>query len=130
MAKDQRSPLQGDLQVALMHVLWDNRRATVEEARKALAPRFRKGAYTTVQTVLNRLVVRGLVKRERIGKSFNYEPRISEADYYSGSLRQTLAPVSGEARRVVLAQLVGELDPVDLDEIGALAEEVKRSRER
>ncbi len=128
MAKDQKSPLQGDLQVALMRVLWDRGRANVQEARQSLQPRFRKGAYTTIQTVLNRLAERGLIRRERVGKAFYYEPKISEADYYSGSLRRTLAPASEEARRAVLAQLLGELDPGELD-IEAIAREIERRRE-
>lgn len=129
MTRDKELQLQGDLQVALMHVLWDKGRASVQEARQQLPPRYRKGAYTTVQTVLNRLAERGLIMRERVGKVIYYEPRISEADYYSGSLRRTLAPVSEEARRAVLAQLVGELDPGELD-LDALAREIEQRRQK
>ncbi len=129
MARTPTAPLHGDLQIALMHILWRKGRATVEDCRKELPPRFRKGAYTTVQTVLNRLAERGLVRRERAGRAFYYEPKISEADYYSGSLRQTLAPVSEEARRSVLVQLAGEFDSADLD-FDQLAEEVERKRKK
>lgn len=129
MARTPPSPLHGDLQIALMHILWRTGRATVEDSRRELPARFRRGAYTTVQTVLNRLAERGLVKREKVGKAFYYEPTISEADYYSGSLRQTLAPVSEEARRAVLVQLAGEFDSGDLD-FDEVAREVERRRKK
>ncbi len=126
-AKD--SQLQGDLQLALMHVLWSTEGATVDEARAMLPARFQDGAYTTVQTVLNRLAERGLLERERVGKAFRYRARVSESDYYSSSLRKTLAPVSGEARRTILAQLVGDLGPDELEELDALFQEVRERRE-
>ncbi len=44
-------------------------------------PEARRGAYTTAQTVLNRLVDRGLVSRRREGRAFRYSATITEADY-------------------------------------------------
>lgn len=130
MLRPTKGELQGELQVELMHALWRLRQAGVEEIRQDLPARFRASAYNTVQTVLNRLAERGLVKRERRGRAIHYSPRLSEADYYSRSLRQTLAPVSGEARRTILAQLVGDMGPDERGEIEVLSEQVARKRQR
>ena len=128
MAKSQQA-LQGALQRQVMKVMWRLERASVDDVRRAL-PQRQRGAYTTVQTILNRLAERGLLRRERSGNMILYLPRVSEADYLTSSLQQALAGASDDARRVALADLVGELDPGELDEIRGLASEVKRRRGR
>ena len=130
MARESAVQLQGELQLEVMRALWRlDRPASVEDVRGALPAR-QRGAYTTVQTILNRLAERGLLGRERQGKAIFYAAQVSEADYYSRSIRQALAPASEEARRTALARLVGELAPGELDEIEALAREVAQRRER
>jgi predicted transcriptional regulator len=129
MARDSAVQLQGELQLEAMRALWRlGRPASVEDVRGSLPAR-QRGAYTTVQTILNRLAERGLLRRERQGKAIFYEPRISEGDYYSRSVQETLAEASDDARRTALAQLVGDLAPGELDEIEALAREVAQRRD-
>lgn len=112
-----------------MRATWRLERGTVEDVRKSLPPR-RRSAYTTVQTVLNRLAERGLLRRQRVGKVIYYSPRISEAEYVSRSLSRTLAGASGDARRAALANLVGDLKPDELDDIRRLARGINRRRQR
>lgn len=129
MAKEPTVQLQGELQLEVMRALWRlDRPAGVEEVRGALPVR-QRGAYTTVQTILNRLAERGLLDRERRGKAIFYRALVTEADYYSRSLREALAPASVAARRTALARLVGDLDPGELSEIEALAREVAARRD-
>ncbi len=124
MAAETAVQLQGELQMEVMRALWRlGRAASVEEVRSEL-PQRQRGAYTTVQTVLNRLSERELLLRERQGKSIFYAAQISEADYYLRSLQETLAPASESARRSALARLVGGMDPGELTEVEALAREV------
>ena len=111
---------QGELQQEVMRAVWDLGKARVEDVRGAL-PRSRRGAYTTVQTVLNRLAERGLLKRERAGNVIVYSPRISEGDYLARSVSRTLASASEDARRAALANLIGDLDQGELDELRKLA---------
>ena len=112
-----------------MRVLWRKEEAGVEEVRRAL-PKGRRGAYTTVQTVLNRLADRGLLNRRRVGKAIRYSPSISEADYVAGSLTRSLSGASEDARRTALASLVGDLREGELTEIRALARKIERERRR
>lgn len=128
MARETGGQLQGELQLEVMRTLWRlGEPSSVEDVRQALPARHR-GAYTTVQTILNRLAERNLLGRDRQGKVIFYEAKISEADYYSRSVRQTLAKASDDARRTALAQLVGDLAPGELNEIEALAREVAQRR--
>lgn len=120
------APIHGELQTQVMATVWRLDGGTVEEVRQGLPPRYR-GAYTTVQTVLNRLAERGLLTREREGKSIRYRPRLTEAEYISRSIGQTLASASRDARTAALAQLVGELD-AELDDLRRLAAEAEGRR--
>jgi predicted transcriptional regulator len=117
--------IQGELQEEIMRVLWKLGRGSVEDVRQELA---RPGAYTTVQTVLNRLAERHLLKREREGNAIHYSPQLSEADYLTRSLNDALAGASAEARNTALAALVGKLKPSELTEVEELANRVRDRR--
>ena len=123
----QPGEIHGELQTQLMAVVWRIGEATVEQVRSNLPARYRS-AYTTVQTVLNRLAERGLLERRRQGNAIVYSPRLSEAEYVRRSVESTLAGASSEARQAVLAQLVGSLDGNELAELRKLARRTKDER--
>ena len=123
------APLTGELQTQVMAAVWRLGSATVEQVRTALPPRYR-GAYNTIQTVLNRLADRKLLSRTKVGNAFEYRPRVSEADYLSRSIAQTLAGASMAARHAALARLIGELDDDELTDLRQLAREMNERRRK
>jgi predicted transcriptional regulator len=123
------TPITGELQTQIMSAVWRLGNATVEQVRVALPPRYR-GAYNTVQTVLNRLAERGLLSRHKVGNAIEYRPRISEADYLSRSISQTLAGASMDARQAALARLIGDLGDEELEDLQQLAREMGEQRRR
>ncbi len=62
-----------ELQLAIMHVLWDRKKATVAEVRDALQPG-RKLAYTTVGTMLSKMEANGQVTHRSDGRVNIYRP--------------------------------------------------------
>jgi predicted transcriptional regulator len=131
MQRDRPSRLdvRGDLQAEIMSMLWELGEATVEDVRR-MQPRGRRRAYTTLQTVMNRLVERGLLDRERRGRGFVYRARYNEAAYVSRRIRDHLTSASPDARRAALHSLVGELAPEELDDVARYANRIKRDRRR
>jgi predicted transcriptional regulator len=123
----RRLDVRGDLQAEIMSILWELGEATVEEVRRK-QPRGRRRAYTTLQTVMNRLVERGLLDRERRGRGYVYRARYNEAAYISRRIRDDLTSASPDARRAVLHSLVGELDPEELDDVTRYANRIRRDR--
>jgi predicted transcriptional regulator len=115
-------PIQGDLQSQVMAAMWRLETATVEQVRAALPPRYR-GAYTTIQTTLNRLAERGLLSRHRIRNRIEYRTAISEADHVSQLIAQRLAAASSDARQTALARILGELSESELTALRRLAQE-------
>lgn len=123
------TPLTGELQTQVMSALWRLGSGTVDQVRSALPPRYR-GAYNTIQTVLNRLAERGLLSRSQSGNAIEYRPVITEADYLSRSISQTLAGASMDARQAALARLIGDLDKRELEDLQRLARQMRRPRRR
>jgi predicted transcriptional regulator len=119
--------IQGELQAQVMAALWRLGAGTVEQVRGELPSRYR-GAYNTVQTILNRLSERGLLAREREGRGYVYRPLLTEAEYLSGSIRRTLAGASSDARQAALASIIGGLRPDELAELEALARQARAAR--
>jgi predicted transcriptional regulator len=67
----------GDLQLAILRVLWERGEATVAEVHEALA-RERGLAPTTIATMLQKLEKKGVVDHRSEGRRFVYRPLVSE----------------------------------------------------
>jgi predicted transcriptional regulator len=66
-----------NLQIAVMRVLWRRGRATAAEVKTELASE-RPLALTTVATVLSRLEKQGLLKHQVQGRTYYFQPLVSE----------------------------------------------------
>lgn len=110
-----------------MAVLWRTGPGSVEHVREGLPSRHRS-AYTTVQTVLNRLAERSLVGRTRRGRAVIYTAKLSESQYLSRSLERTLTGASTEAREIALTELIGGLDSAELERLSDLARRARADR--
>jgi predicted transcriptional regulator len=121
--------LHGDLQVQVMATVWRLGEATVEEVR-ALQPARARSAYTTIQTVLNRLVERGVLTRTKRGRRFVYRARYDQIDYLTRTIGERLGTASPNARRSVLMNVVDALDPEDLDDLARYANRIRRERRK
>jgi predicted transcriptional regulator len=110
-----------------MASVWRLGEATVEDVR-ALQPAARRSAYTTIQTVLNRLVERGFLTRTKEGRRFVYRARADQIDYLTRAIGERLGRASPEARRSVLMNMVDGLGPEELDELARYANRIRRRR--
>jgi predicted transcriptional regulator len=82
----------GDLQLAIMRVLWSHGEATVADVHEALEPE-RGLALTTIATMLVKMEKKGVVDHRSEGRRFIYRPRVSE----------------GQVRRSMVADLTAQL---------------------
>jgi predicted transcriptional regulator len=102
----------GELEQAVLDALWDGDSASSgREVHARLAGR--DLAYTTVMTVLDRLVAKDLVVRERDGRAFRYAPRLSRAAMTAELMREALES-TGADRDQALVSFVGEASAEDL----------------
>ena len=129
MARKAAGDYSGDLQAEVMAAVWKLGEAKVEDVRAQRRARDRL-AYTTVQTVMNRLVDRGLLTRERRGNAFVYRSRHEEGEYVAARIGERLAAASPVARKRALVSLIEDLDPGELDEVARMAARIKRRRKK
>ncbi len=67
----------GDLQFAIMRVLWTEGEATVARVVEAL-PADKRRALTTIATMLSKMEKKGVVTHRTEGRQFVYAPTVSE----------------------------------------------------
>jgi predicted transcriptional regulator len=116
----------GGLQDEVMAAVWKLREATVEDVRSQL-PR-PDLAYTTVHTVLNRLVHRGLIERTSQDGVHVYSPKLDEAEHIARAFGERLGATSASVREEALRNLVDRLDDSELDSIADYANRIRRQR--
>lgn len=95
-------PVFGDLEQAVMEVLWASPAAmSVRDVHAALS-RDRELAYTTVMTVMDRLAKKGQLQRELDGRAWRYSPVYSWAQLVSNEIVALLNTGPAELRGQVL----------------------------
>ena len=84
----------GELQQAILEVLWARSEATVQAVRESLH-RKKTPAYTTVLSILQKLEKNGWISHRVDGRSYVYKPRITHATERTRSLRALLDRLFG-----------------------------------
>lgn len=77
------------LELECLRALWRIGDGTVKDVRLVLTES-RNLAYTTVMTVLDRLVKRGAVDRRKTGRSFTFTPRVGREALRALALRELI----------------------------------------
>lgn len=117
----------GDLQLAIMQVLWSRQEATSSEvhatllAEHGLAP-------TTIATMLRKMEEKGVVAHRVEGRGFIYRPTVGELQVQQTMVGELVGRLfRGDPAALVSHLLVeGEIDP---DELAALESAVAEARE-
>jgi predicted transcriptional regulator len=116
----------GALETAVLECLWAaGEPMTPRQVLEAVDSEL---AYTTVVTILTRLADKGVVDRERQGKVYLYQPKMSEADLIAG--RMTAALAAAGDRSATLSRFVESLPRREARALRALLENVEKGRRR
>ena len=107
-------------ELEIMEILWERGELSVREVQEAIHER-KRPAYTTVQTIVNRLEEKNAVRRTRkIGNAFLFEPLITRTSVHRRIIDDFLAFFGGSAEPVV-ARLV-ETGKLTLQDLKSLEE--------
>ena len=122
----------GTLELRVLEALWARpAAATVRD----LGPEFAGVAYTTLMTTLDRLFRKGVLARQKEGRRFLYQPRLTRDQLLSSvagdALEAILGPRAAEYRPMVsfLLDAVRREDRDVLDSLDALIRERRRAKE-
>ena len=83
-------------------------------------------AYTSVATILSRLLVKGLVERAPSGRAFTYRAAIDEPDLAVRRIAELLDASSDRSQ--VLSRLIGGLSARETKAIRAMLDRAERAR--
>lgn len=112
--------LLGQLELAIMEILWKaGDPLTVRDVLNRLTAT-RDLAYTTVMTVMTRLVGKGLLTRTRRGKAYLYAPALTRQGFVRSRAREMVRTLLDNFGEVAIAQFIAELDQADPDRLAAL----------
>ncbi len=92
------------LELECLKALWSIGEGNVRDVRQALSGN-RDLAYTTVMTVLDRLVRRGNVARRKVGRSFVYAPILTRDAVRRLALRELIDSFFNASENELLAYL-------------------------
>ncbi len=117
----------GQLQRAVMEVVWRRGEASVHDVLRELGTR-KKLAYTTVLTVLQKLEKAGWLEHRNEGKSYIYTPTASRDEAGAGSVRGFLKRVFEGDAVAMFQHLIREsnLSDQELSELRAMIDEKRR----
>jgi predicted transcriptional regulator len=91
----------------LLEALWAAERGTAREIAEALAEK-RGWAVSTVKTMLDRMVEKGLVNARQVGNVWEYTPAVHQVDARRGAWREFLAKAFGGSAGLALNFLAND----------------------
>jgi predicted transcriptional regulator len=116
----------GDLQHAIMAVLWGRGEATTSEVHEAL--RAERGlAPTTIATMLRKMEDKGVVRHRTEGRQFVYRPAVTEDEVRESMVGELVERLFGGDAKALVAHLVSEHE-IDATELAKLRRRVAAER--
>ena len=108
----------GDLQHAIMAVLWERGEATAADGARG-APRGARPAPTTIATMLRKMEDKGVVAHRAEGRQFVYRPTVSEDLVRRSMVGELVERLFGGDPKALVAHLVSEheIAPGELPEL-------------
>jgi predicted transcriptional regulator len=115
-----------ELESEVMEQVWEREEATVRDVLEALNSGRRQRAYTTIMTIMARLEKKGMLEREKRGKTHVYRPRMSREEYLEARAQSRVDELVADYGDLALAHFarrLGTLDPKRRAQLRRLARE-------
>ena len=108
-----------DTELEIMQVIWNNPTPITTSEVKRLLEEERPWSIGALQTLLNRLIDRGVLEGGMHGKSKTYIPLISEEEYLVAESRSFLRKITGNSITKLVASLYDSqsISDKDLEEL-------------
>ena len=124
-----RSSQVGDLQLAILRVLWSRGEATAIDVHGALLAE-RGLAPTTIATMLKKMEARNLVEHREDGRRFIYRPLVTEEALTRSMVADLTQKMFGGRASELVGHLLAEhdIDRRELAELERLISQAERQR--
>lgn len=107
-----------EVELEILHVLWENGQATVREVVDVLNER-RPRAYTSILSMLNVMFEKGMVKRKLEGRAHIYQAKLSREKTLGDVVKDLLGRAFNGSSTSLITQVLEQSKPsqTELDEI-------------
>jgi len=124
----QKSRRLTDLELEVMHVVWELGCGTVRQVHRVLGKR-REIAYTTAMTMMNILEEKGYLQRSKEGRAYVYEPVRPKSEVIASMVDDFVTKVFDGSARPLVVGLVKDrkLSRNDLEDIAKMIAETDGS---
>ena len=122
----KRKRIFGELELAILQTFNNRTTLTIRDVVNTLG---QGDCYTTVMTVMNRLVEKGKLQRSLNGNQYEYAMNLVQAKHDSGFLCKLKNKVFGGKSSSMIAFLINEDEEITESELAHLEEAIKRKRE-
>lgn len=118
----------GNVSEKIMNFIWQKGEGRISDVKAGLKDR---SAYTTIATLVDRLLQRGLLERKHQGKGFVYNPALSKEDFIKQQSQATFNDLfkKNKSAELLISQFIDNLEKVDpqkLTELQKLIQKKKR----
>src|SRR4028118_729091 len=96
----------GERELDILEALWQLKSATVTQVQEFLRERGNEVAYTTVQTMLNRLEVKNVVKRDDSDRAHRYIAVLKQPNAAESALKRLTERFFGGSAEALVTRLV------------------------
>ena len=108
----------------VMQQLWSLKKAFVKDIIAQL-PEDPKPPYNTISSVIRILVTKGYVKYKAYGKTYEYSPAISKAEYRKARLNKIMSGYFGNSPATLVSHIVKE-ESLSKEEIQQLKDIIEK----
>ena len=120
-------PTPGELDV--LNILWDGGPCTAREVWNVLNEK-RKRHYTSVNSLLNTMADKGLLKRNDDQRTFSYEANIAREETQGQLVQDLMGRAFEGSPSSLMLQVLGQCDPSseEMDEIAKVIRQYRKQR--
>ena len=117
----------GELETVVMAVLWQSEQCDVNEVLERIEWN-KPLAYTTIMTVMNRLVDKRFLERTRSGRKYLYRAVAQREEVARTRFRKIVDGFYGGLTGLAVSELISSDDSMSEDELQALEDLVRQRR--
>jgi predicted transcriptional regulator len=126
--KGKRKQKLGERELDIMQVLWQQGKATVGEVQQELLNQGNQVAYTTIQTMLNRLEAKGYVVRDNTDRAHQYRSLLKEPVAVNNAVQRLIERFFSGSAEALVTRLV-EKD-LNAEQLGRIQSVIDTYREK
>jgi predicted transcriptional regulator len=121
----------GPLEAEILRIVWELETVTVKDVHdRILTDPDRELAYTSVTTVLNRLVKKGWLACDKQNRSFTWTAIVSQTEAKALHAMEQLNQFLAVTNPDIVAAFADSLDQASCDQLDAIAQRLKAARQK